>query len=59
MASVGVAFYVAAALRTELLERGYFSEKPPPDVRHLLDLVAVGTIADGRAGCGLPHVDSS
>lgn len=46
MASVGVAFYVAAALRTELLDRDAFQESSAPDVRHLLDLVAVGTIAD-------------
>jgi single-stranded-DNA-specific exonuclease len=46
MASVGVAFYVAAALRTELADRGFFKDHPEPDVRQLLDLVAVGTIAD-------------
>ncbi len=46
MASVGVSFYVAAALRTELIEREFFGEATPPDVRQLLDLVAVGTIAD-------------
>ncbi|MFH2009793.1 MAG: single-stranded-DNA-specific exonuclease RecJ [bacterium] len=46
MASVGVAFYVAAALRTELDDRGYFADHEPPDVHALLDLVAVGTIAD-------------
>ncbi|HEY0192390.1 MAG TPA: single-stranded-DNA-specific exonuclease RecJ [Kofleriaceae bacterium] len=48
MASVGLAFYVAAAVRTELRERRYFerSARPEPDVRDLLDLVALGTIAD-------------
>lgn len=46
MASVGLAFYVAAAVRTELRERGYFRARPEPDVRELLDLVALGTIAD-------------
>jgi single-stranded-DNA-specific exonuclease len=47
MASVGLAFYVAARLRTALVEAGHFtSERPAPDVRDLLDLVAVGTIAD-------------
>ncbi|HET7502901.1 MAG TPA: single-stranded-DNA-specific exonuclease RecJ [Kofleriaceae bacterium] len=48
MASVGLAFYVAAAVRTELRERRYFERtaRPEPDVRELLDLVALGTIAD-------------
>jgi single-stranded-DNA-specific exonuclease len=46
MASVGLAFYVAASVRTELRDRGYFRQRPEPDVRELLDLVALGTIAD-------------
>jgi single-stranded-DNA-specific exonuclease len=55
MASVGLAFYVAASVRTELRERGHFdpahrcasgSPRAEPDVRELLDLVALGTIAD-------------
>jgi single-stranded-DNA-specific exonuclease len=51
MASVGLAFYVSAAVRTELRERRFFesgsrSACAEPDVRELLDLVALGTIAD-------------
>ncbi len=48
MASVGLAFYVAAAVRTELRERRFFERtaRSEPDVRDLLDLVALGTIAD-------------
>ena len=49
MASVGLAFYVAAAVRTELRERRFFERAggpSEPDVRELLDLVALGTIAD-------------
>lgn len=46
MASVGLAFYVAAAVRTELRDRGWFRARREPDVRELLDLVALGTIAD-------------
>ncbi|HSD85954.1 MAG TPA: single-stranded-DNA-specific exonuclease RecJ [Kofleriaceae bacterium] len=46
MASVGLGFYVAASVRTELRDRGYFRTRPEPDVRELLDLVALGTIAD-------------
>lgn len=46
MASVGLAFYVAAAVRTELRDRGHFRTTREPDVRELLDLVALGTVAD-------------
>lgn len=46
MASVGLAFYVAASVRTELRDRGWYHTRPEPDVRDLLDLVALGTVAD-------------
>ncbi len=46
MASVGLAFYVASAVRTALRRAGHFASRPEPDVRDLLDLVALGTIAD-------------
>ncbi len=46
MASVGLMFYIAAALRTELRDRGRYAGGREPDVRDLLDLVALGTIAD-------------
>lgn len=43
LASVGVAFYLAVALRTRLKGRGFLTL---PDPRNFLDLVALGTIAD-------------
>ena len=43
LASVGVAFYLAAALRTRLRAAGW---PHLPDLRDFLDLVAIGTIAD-------------
>lgn len=47
LASVGLAFYVAGAVRTALRKAGHFTEeRPEPDVRELLDLVALGTVAD-------------
>jgi single-stranded-DNA-specific exonuclease len=46
LASVGLAFYVAGAVRTALRKAGHFAERAEPDVRELLDLVALGTIAD-------------
>ena len=39
-------FYVLLALRAELRQRGAYAETPEPDLRALLDLVALGTVAD-------------
>jgi single-stranded-DNA-specific exonuclease len=46
LAGVGVIFYALLALRAELRERGYFREKTEPNLTELLDLVALGTVAD-------------
>lgn len=46
LAGVGVMFYVLLALRAELRERGAYAQQPEPDLRALLDLVALGTVAD-------------
>src|SRR5205085_2285890 len=46
MASVGLAFYLVAALRTHLDGDGWFKVHARPEVKDLLDLVALGTIAD-------------
>jgi single-stranded-DNA-specific exonuclease len=46
IAGVGVMFYVLLALRAELRRRGAFARAPEPDLRDLLDLVAIGTVAD-------------
>ncbi|HEY5994612.1 MAG TPA: single-stranded-DNA-specific exonuclease RecJ [Gallionellaceae bacterium] len=46
LAGVGVMFYVLLALRAELRARGAFSGKPEPNLGNLLDLVALGTVAD-------------
>ena len=45
LAGVGVMFYVLLALRRHLRDAGRFSADPP-DLSVLLDLVAVGTVAD-------------
>ncbi|MCE1182979.1 MAG: single-stranded-DNA-specific exonuclease RecJ [Rhodocyclales bacterium] len=47
IAGVGVMFYVMLALRAELRERGFFADRPEPNFADLLDLVALGTVADG------------
>lgn len=46
LAGVGVMFYVLLALRTELRNRGIFESSPEPNLTELLDLVALGTVAD-------------
>jgi len=46
LAGVGVMFYVLLALRAELRERGAFEGKTEPRLDGLLDLVALGTVAD-------------
>jgi single-stranded-DNA-specific exonuclease len=46
LAGVGVMFYVLCALRASLRERGHFGVRPEPNLAVLLDLVALGTVAD-------------
>ena len=46
LAGVGVVFYVMLALRAELRRRGAFANRPEPQLAELLDLVALGTVAD-------------
>jgi len=46
LAGVGVMFYVLLALRAELLRRGVLNEQTKPNLGELLDLVALGTVAD-------------
>ena len=46
LAGVGVMFYLLLALRAELRNRGTFDGKAEPNLTELLDLVALGTVAD-------------
>ena len=46
LAGVGVMFYVLIATRAELRKRGAYTDKPEPNLSELLDLVALGTVAD-------------
>lgn len=46
LVGVGVMFYVLLALRAQLRERGAFEASQQPRIDALLDLVALGTIAD-------------
>ncbi len=46
LAGVGVIFYVLLALRAEMRRRGIFDQHSQPKLDSLLDLVALGTVAD-------------
>jgi len=46
LAGVGVIFYVMLMLRQTLRQRGVFDENTQPNLSDLLDLVALGTVAD-------------
>ena len=46
LAGVGVIFYVLIATRAELRQRGHFTGRAEPSLGMLLDLVALGTVAD-------------
>ena len=56
LAGVGVAFFLLIALRKALREAGWFKQRPEPDLRDYLDLVALGTIADLVPLCGVNRI---
>ena len=53
LAAVGVAFLLAVATVRTLRQRGHFETRREPDLFALLDLVALGTVADVAALHGL------
>jgi single-stranded-DNA-specific exonuclease len=53
LAAVGVAFLLGAALIRELRARAYFASRAEPRLIELLDIVALGTVADVAALRGL------
>ena len=46
MCAAGLAFYLVIGLRAKLREAGWFKQGAAPDIRHFLDIVTLGTIAD-------------
>ena len=46
LAGVGVIFYVLMALRARLRSLGWYENKTQPNIGELLDLVALGSVAD-------------
>ncbi|WP_293880035.1 single-stranded-DNA-specific exonuclease RecJ, partial [Sphingomonas sp.] len=53
LAAVGVAFLLAAALVRTLRGRGFFADRAEPRLMDLLDIVALGTVADVASLRGL------
>lgn len=53
LAAVGVAFLLGAALIRTLRARGFFTNRAEPKLLDLLDIVALGTVADVAALRGL------
>ena len=53
LAAVGVAFLLAIALVRTLRKSGFFADRTEPDLFALLDVVALGTVADVAALHGL------
>ena len=46
MAAVGVAFLLAVGINRELRRAGWYDSRREPDLKHWLDLVALGTVCD-------------
>lgn len=46
LCAAGVAFFLVAALRRRLRTTGFFADRREPDVRDLLELAAMATVAD-------------
>ncbi|MCH7486823.1 MAG: single-stranded-DNA-specific exonuclease RecJ [Proteobacteria bacterium] len=46
LAAVGVSFLLAVAVNRALRRAGWYQDRPEPDLRQWLDLVALGTVCD-------------
>lgn len=46
LAAVGVTYQLLIALRAAMREEGFFQERPEPNLKRYLDIVALGTVAD-------------
>ena len=46
LCAAGLAFYLVIGLRAKLRDAGWFKDAAAPDIRHFLDIVTLGTIAD-------------
>lgn len=53
LCAAGVAYLFVVALNRALRNDGYFTDKPEPDLKNFLDLVALGTVCDVMPLIGL------
>lgn len=56
LAGVGVAFYLAYGIRNRLVEEGLIAKENAPNLKKLMDLVALGTVADVMPLTGINRV---
>ncbi|MEM9616625.1 MAG: single-stranded-DNA-specific exonuclease RecJ [Pseudomonadota bacterium] len=56
LSAAGVAFMAVVALNRKLREAGWFKDRKEPDIRHLLDLTALGLVCDVMPLTGLTRV---
>ena len=46
MAACGISFMLCVAVNSVLRDRGYFSDRAEPDLKALMDILALGTVCD-------------
>lgn len=46
LAGVGLAFYLIVGIRSKLREEGHWTHETQPNIKELLDFVAIGSVAD-------------
>lgn len=56
LSAAGVVFMAVVAINRTLRERGFFKDRPVPDLRVFLDLVALGLVCDVMPMTGLARV---
>ena len=56
LSGAGVAFYLAAAARARLRERGHYDRRPLPNMRSYLDFAALGALADAMPLKGVNRI---
>lgn len=56
LAGVGVAFYLAVGIRNFLVEEGALSRDQAPNLKSIMDLVALGTVADVMPVTGINRI---
>jgi len=56
LAGVGVAFYLAYGIRKSLVEQGKLDKGKSPNLKQLLDMVALGTVADVMPLTGINRI---